>query len=597
MGFLRCIIRGMKRSAALCLALCLVLCSAALAEDTYTQMEKMYQQIDLGSGLRGVMKFSVTGDTGWADALRPLDDTEIQMRWIAVQGKSEGQAYAVRNEERTGMTSLYSDGEKIYLKSDLLMGLSFELPLSGDLLSSITSAEGHGNPTLYSAILKILMGDAAARRTAFLSVRQGISTFLESYVKEPELTKAGTQNRMIFRYALEPEDVRLAIKEWIRLTLASEEATEYLRSQMTEEQAQMYLSSQMEWYYDRMIDQIEISDTVSMTRTVTMQGEEISAEYIFPLSDPKGAWTGLQILSRGDDTTYVLIGQAMTVQFQLSTYVEGASPKLAGSFQLIPAEGEATAVAFTLEGRESTRTDEEDYTHQVWDWSFSFEPDRDAFPSVEGAQAEDADGEDQDASFDIAEFDPVRGMVRFHFYSKPAKRAATTLEVTLDSQIPGGQLQGAARFMTATPWEMTGLDGTGARSMAQMSQEDRWEVLQDVVMNLMVTLDSMRHDIPLDEPGETTATPSDLADAVSATPTDLQEAAEPENEEVPVDAAEAAEDAADAEEPARETEEPAEKNEEADTDSLTVEEDGEIPDDETDAAEETKKPIVLVVRP
>ena len=95
---------------------------AELADEDYTQEEKFLQQLSLGSGLRGAMKFAVAGESGLAQLLLPLNDAEFQLRSIRSGDEFSCELYADKNGVESAQTEIYRDKQNWYLKTELLLG-------------------------------------------------------------------------------------------------------------------------------------------------------------------------------------------------------------------------------------------------------------------------------------------------------------------------------------------------------------------------------------------------------------------------------------------------------------------------------------------
>ena len=145
----------------------------------------MLRQYELGSGLRGAMKFAVTGESGLASMLSPLNDAEFQIRSILSGKTMSTQLYAVKNDTETAQTEICRMDGQWYLKTSLLLDSTLSLPDRGDLLSTLSSSETLGNPSFYSFILSFLSADPALWKG--VNIDASVNKWLEAYVQKPVL--------------------------------------------------------------------------------------------------------------------------------------------------------------------------------------------------------------------------------------------------------------------------------------------------------------------------------------------------------------------------------------------------------------------------
>ena len=82
----------------------------------------------------------------------------------------------------------------------------------------------------------------------------------------------------------------------------------------------------------------------------------------------------------------------------------------------------------------------------------------------------------------------IQGTLQLHYYSKPAKRAATTLELSFNTGIAGGKLQGAAKMRTASPWDILPMEPENTVLMSEMDMSERRILLSDLFSNTLLDL-------------------------------------------------------------------------------------------------------------
>lgn len=508
----------------LCMMLMMNVAFSESLEDDYTQSEKMQRQYELGSGLIGAMKFAVAGQSGLAQLLAPLNDTEIQARSILSGNEMSTQFYAVKNGTETAQTEIYRNADSWFVKTSLLLGSTLSLTDKGDLLSTLTSSETNGNPSLYSFMLHFLSADTSLWKG--MSIESAVNSWLENYVQNPMVIQEDNETRMRFQYIIPSADLLNGIKVALHNILGDAAARKKITTLMTAEQAEVLLNPDLEWYLDSVIEKIPLSGTAVFERTVTMQGTEVSSHIQLPVYEPKGIWNLLEISTVMERTVYTLSGEHMTLSWEPESENRGVV-----SYKT--ENNPSISVLYDLSSKFETSTDAEDYHHETTTYILKL-----------------TEKETEDASVEWLNFDPVEIQMRLHYYSKSAKRSATTLEITLAGIIPGGRIQAAAKFRTTTPWDISKMDIDNSISIDGKTSEERLEIGQDILANLLMSLEKLEP-----QAVEETATAADIEEneAPSEPIEDGEEgaddatAAEPDTEMVTTENAESSEDIPDAE--------------------------------------------------
>lgn len=449
-------------SLVLCFALVLSVSVAESMDDDVSQQEKMLRQYELGSGLRGAMKFAVTGESGLASMLSPLNDAEFQIRSILSGKTMSTQLYAVKNDTETAQTEICRMDGQWYLKTSLLLDSTLSLPDRGDLLSTLSSSETLGNPSFYSFILSFLSADPALWKG--VNIDASVNKWLEAYVQKPVLINEDNETRMKFQYIVPAADLLSGIKVAMHQMLSDVELQKKLGTLMTEEQKALLLNPEMSWYLDSVIDSIPLTGTGTFERIVTMQGTEVSSHIQIPVVEPKNAWKVLDITTADGQTVYELTGEERRLTWK-------PTAERSGIIEYASAQSDSIAVMYDISMNSESSVDAEDYHHETTTYILKLSP-----------------SESSDDSTEWLDFDPIEIQTRFHFYSKSAKRSATTLEVTLAGLIPGGRIQAAAKFRTTTPWEITLMDTSSHISLENKTSAERIEIGSDILANLLMSL-------------------------------------------------------------------------------------------------------------
>ena len=109
------------------------ICQAA----SYTLPEKMYNQLSIGSGLKGNFLITAEGDAFKTPFLNAVNDAAFSVRGIS-SGK-DLHYYIFQGDEQekqTAVTELYRKDGLYYLRSDLVQGKILSFPVASQLFEA-----------------------------------------------------------------------------------------------------------------------------------------------------------------------------------------------------------------------------------------------------------------------------------------------------------------------------------------------------------------------------------------------------------------------------------------------------------------------------
>lgn len=494
----------MKRMMSLVLCLMLVMAaSAAQAAAHYdTLNEKFARQVDKGSGLKGAISLTATGDAAWVDTLAPFSGKTFQLRSIKTDDCYQASIYQeLEDGTQQAVTEIFGDQTKMYLRSDLLIDSVFSLPMHGDLLSSLTGI-GLANPTWYSVVEGVgAVKDAEWRakwEPALASYTELIERWMAPFAGAPAVNSGASGTEMEISYHIPAAEVKNVMKTLVQKLLADQPLMQLLGAQMTDEQRAIYLNPGLSWYYETLINGLPLEGEIELTHRLTPQGDMLYTSMLFPLVNAEG-WKELR-LEEADGTTGIMLSSDEKTLVLSMEPARGTTNS--GSFAVIPAEGERLSVRYEISKAASDYTDDDARTHEVTDWTIR----------LEKLEAENA-----------MDFEPVLIRGRVHYYSKAADNQATTLEVAVSAAIGSSELNLAGKFRTSSMWEIDAVyPAEGVKNMAEMTAEERMEVINDLFTNAMIVLGERAQN------AEPTEIPEPAQEAAAAETT--AETAEPEAE-------------------------------------------------------------------
>ncbi len=492
----------------LCLLLAVPCAIAEEGESDYTLPEKFWKQVELGSGLKGVAKAATSGDGAMVLLFSPLNNTEFQFESILSDGKLECEVYTVKNEIEGGRTLLFSDQNRFYLNSTLLLGTTYSLPLNGDLITSLTSSHP-GEPTLLSALFRILRGEtdeSGVWDTSMERFRKELQTWLDSYASSPVLSSSDAQSTLFFQYTIPEKALREQLQKLVMEMMADPSLLTLMRRRMDDAQKEAYLGNEVLEKDLDMILQMQFSGDIRITRTVTLQGQEIDMTMVLPFAQNPLKIREIQF-HRSTTTDWTILTDDAQFELHFSELRQtGDSSAFAGTFrQVLTGSIPAFSLSFDLSSTTIRNIDDESVHHEYNTLQFTLQNDLSHLSEEDSTRA------------DYATVPTIQGTFQTHFSSKAAKRAATTLDVSLDLNLPGGRFQAAAKMKTVTPWELKNPTVEESVDMSTMSVSQRIGILRDLLSSAYLDLSLMDLEKTLEM---TDAVETSVSETIQ-TPTDL----------------------------------------------------------------------------
>ena len=460
----------LKRLIALTLAL-LLTAGFALAEENLQYdglLDKLIDQLQR-SGMRGIFRLTVEGDSDLALQLRPLSGAMIQFRALTAEDgpesdhRSEFTLYAEKDGVRTADTRLWSDGESLYVSSELLIDTILRYPWKGDFVSSLTGA-GQSNPNYLTAVATALIHGRDWEKYA-APLRAHAENWLMAYAGNPEQRTENGTAVLHFAYEIPEQALKDEIKTLLRLALTDENIFSRVRFYLTKEQWEIAFSENMLAYEDWFVDGLRLGGPLRIEREVNSMGAQQRLQVVFPLGEGNTlTWEQ----GDGADSYTLQAGEAVWGISVRQTRALKDAQAWEGTFTCPGTEGQIRA-NFTLERTYSEQSDTEFVDHEIPTWNLDITPAGDS---------------------DVA-FEPVNLAVRAHYFSKYDQRSSTTLEFEAIWTQETTVLNLRGRLLSVKRWDVENMDVTGAVDALSMTPEQRTEILMDYLTNAMVTLSTI----------------------------------------------------------------------------------------------------------
>ncbi len=494
----------MKRCVAALLALMLLVSALALsaadgmiAVDYHGLKDKLYRQIQLGSGFRGVVRLTFEGGAEWAEPFMPLSGALIRFQTVTDrQGHTEFESMISKNGTNTAFTRLWSDGTWLYLRSDLLIDTLLRYPWKGDILSSLT-AGAESNPNYLTAVFNALI-HADNWNTVTAPLNNELENWVMRYAEAPVQVTENGRTLLRIHYQIPASDMKAEMKNLLRIALNDEDIYRQVKLYLTEDQLLLGFSGENLAYEDRVIDTLPITGGVEIERMLTTRGETVSLTVTMPLTGGLYGWTELELREENGETSLRLRGGEHPVFFTVSKRSDDRdSMSWGGKLELSNSDGELVKASWEADRSFSQIVDANYSESEVVIWNLRITP--------------DADSE--------AAFDPITAHLRFYLYSAYGNTSTTTVEIDGSLEIAGEQITLTAKLNDTAPWTATDMDTTGWIDATALSDERRQGIRNDLLTNALLTLAMLDGAQPTPGPTEGPAEEIPVLEEVTATPT------------------------------------------------------------------------------
>lgn len=555
----------------------MMLVSTAYAADEVTLPEKFRHQFATkGNGVKGSVSVTASGVAEWLDLILPFTAAPINVRLIGVaQGEIEipgDEVWQLKlytedsQDNECGVTYVYSDGEALYLKSELLPQALLTLPMSdpgipfnllnGDLLSTLIDIdpvsakerEAGENDTFYNALASLLQITPDAYESEWAPVLDKYFTeldmWLTGYGSAPVVSGTTGSMSMKSSYTIPAEDLKAMTKKIIGMILYDYELQELLSPHFTLEEKTLYLNPALAYFYDACIDSVPLTGNIVFEREMTARGETLgmsvslplpslpvelvdaagnaaAALFQLPYNDLLSGMNRVTVRQSGEEMSVMLSGARRTLNISVDEAATNAeSATYRGFVSINPAAGASEnplSASFEYKMSHTLWVDEEDAPRDDTSYAFTIEPDLSML-----------DADDPFRSSYI-QFDPISVNLSMDYYSKSkANDKATQLKMNCDAVLPDANVSVSMTVRTTSPWAMISLPVTPAEPIRGMNADRAALLASELVGNAVKTMASLSVQPTATAAPEATEEPAQgVTDMALPTATDVPQAAEP----------------------------------------------------------------------
>lgn len=454
----------MKKSLFAVIALILIMTVCTCQAADYTLPEKMYNQLAIGSGLKGSFSITSEGDTLEIPFLKNILDTrfiktvsdaEYKIRGIA-SGKDLHYYIFQSNDQdqQNALSELYQKDGICYFRSDMVQGKILQFPTKEDFLKSVIPAGGENiNPAQFiSNILSVSENEQKDQWDPVLTRYQNeLEMWLAGFAVDAETVKLDSGSSALdFTYEIPMDEVYKQIITLFGEFASDPEINTLLDSIMTAEEKALYLNANLLYYYQDTLNSFDMSRILKMKKRVSAVGEVLSFGLELPLDEHSTGYNLLCVDSISGLTVYTLRNQEQVMQLGIPEKTD---------IQNTSAEKEIwIAKVFTDSSR---REAENNFSVRI-----NIKKTNSTYKKGEGDSAKNHEEDlyevmiENNASYlpadidltVIPEFDTITANVNLHYSSQYAQNKATTLEIQANVKQGDTQLQIQGKVNTAAPW-------------------------------------------------------------------------------------------------------------------------------------------------
>lgn len=454
----------MKKTLFTLLALILVLATCTCQAADYTLPEKMYNQLAIGSGLKGTFSVSSEGEMFNIPFLKDLFDTRF-LRTVSdaeynVRGILSGKDlhyYVFQTDEQDqqkALSELYRKDGIYYFRSDMVQGKILEFPVRSAYIEQFFPSGGE-NLSPASFISNILSVSEQERKEqwdpVFTRYQNELEMWLAGFAVEAETVKMENGSSALdFSYEIPMEAVNSQIVALFAEFSTDPDVNALLDTVMTQEEKALYVNENLVYYYKEALNSFDMNKKLTMNKRVSAMGEVLSFSIELPLDEKSTGYDILRIESVSGLNVYTLKNTKEVVVFGMPDQNNAQDTTYEKSIWLAKVQTETSEKG--NEDNFSLRIDikktnsvykkgegDEEKNHEEDQYDLSLEKDLTYLP-------EDINPES------IPEFVPVKACINLHYSSKYAQNVATTLEVQASIKQGESTLDITGKFKTAVPW-------------------------------------------------------------------------------------------------------------------------------------------------
>ena len=469
----------MKRILSFLTAMLLVLCAVccACAEVSYTSLpEKLFKkQLKTDNGLKGAFVISAEGEEDQIPPfIRAVRNAEFELRGIRSGEELHFYLYQTQesDDSMAALQELYLKNDAVYFRSDFLPGKVFSLPVIRDIPDAVFPGGEGGNPSLLPALIRYLLDWIQQNQNEETGIldqyKYDLEMWLSRFAPETAVRKQEDgYSTLQFSYHIPAEALKNSLYDLMEKAVKDENIHQTLAAWMTEEQLGTYLNEHLLGYYRQIIDAMQLENDAVLTRTITL-GETVGIYLELPLDQRITGYRKLTVQSDDQLTDIALDNGSFVLRAILpNEWIDGKieADKAEGWVMRYPATDSAGkddcfACSLQLNRQTSQYTDEDNRSHETYEWKLLVEQDASRLPDTVDSTV-----------FPTLESTEFR--LNLHFFSKYEHSSPTTMEFEANVLRGSTHLTLSGKVKSAAPWVFMPFDISGAEPFFALSDEEK----------------------------------------------------------------------------------------------------------------------------
>ena len=439
----------MKKKAISVIIMLIILVTGTCHAASYTLQEKMYNQLSIGSGLKGTFTVTAEGEKFSTPFLDAVTDAEWLLRGI--RSGNDLHYYVFQSneqEEQSAFSELYRKGGVYYIKSDMVEGRILSFPVLSQYIDSLFPSGGeNGSSSLFISQIISLPENTRKEKwdPVILRYQNELEMWLADFTVKADTVKLENNlSALDFIYEIPTESINAEILKIFGKIMSDPEATALLDTVMTEDEKKIYLNPNLLYFYAEALQSLRIDRPVKMSKRVSAIGDLLRFRLELPLDERSTGYQSVCIEMIGQTTLITLVktGETLLVGFPSAEKLKQTSFEQSFWFVRVNSDPEKAKNnrAIRIDVKKTNDSYEKDEkTHETDHYDISVTQDTGYLP------------EDTDLSL-LTEEDPIHAAVELHYSSKYAQNSATTLEISADLQQADSRMKISGKLKTAAPW-------------------------------------------------------------------------------------------------------------------------------------------------
>ena len=442
----------MKRKIFAILVSVLILIAGTVIADSITLPQKMYNQLLIGSGLKGSFVITAEGDRFDTPFINQIKDAEFLIRGIKSGKDIHGYVFQKGNDDQqTAVNEIYKKDGIFYFRSDMVQGTTLAFPTLSQYLE-ILFPSGSDNVSSSGFVSKLISMPREDREETLDPVlnryQKELEMWLSNFTVQGEAVKLENGlSALDLSYSIPMSKVNEEIVHLISEFTEDAELNESLKNIMTDQERELYLNGNLLYYYQAALNSINQDRSVRMDKRVSVMGELLRFRMELPLEEQITGYHTFSMEMIDQLTVYTLTGSGKTLLIALpeTDIFKQSSYNQSVWFACISAgnetEEEKSGMAYRADIQKTSEThhDDNDTSYQTDHYSIVIEQDTKYLP------------QDTDLT-NLTESGKFMIDAELQYSSKYAQNSATYLNIKAEITEGDSFLRIDGNVHSAKPW-------------------------------------------------------------------------------------------------------------------------------------------------